>query len=127
MFHEMRAWACKCVKRELTPILSRESFAAVQVALRFANGEATVAELGQAWAMASAIARDLARIAPREPSYFAAEAAALTTLHDAVQAKLSVIDFTASALAARRTAGGSSREFERAKQEEKDRLKVMRF
>ncbi len=127
MLNEMRTWACKCVNQELAPILSRESLAAVDVALRFASGQASVAELGQAWATASTIARGLSKIAPREPSYFAAEAAALTTLEDPIQAKLSVIDFTASALAARKTAGRSVHQFEKAKQQERERLRSLRF
>jgi len=113
--------------RELTPILSRASLSAVEVALRYANGAANDNELASAWETASSIARELWRVGPREPIYFAAEAAAMTTLEDAIQAKISVIDFTASALAARRAAGRSIREFEKTRQQETDRLRTLQL
>jgi hypothetical protein len=84
----LREHACWCARQALALILDPDprSIAAVDVAERFARGEATTDELDAAWSAARAAARDAAWDAARDAAWAAARAAARDAAWDAAWA-----------------------------------------
>ena len=75
---EMRLYAVWCARQVQHLLTDPRSGAALDVAERHANGEATDAELAAAWTAASGAAWTAARAAASDAAWTAARAAALT-------------------------------------------------
>jgi hypothetical protein len=83
---DARLFAVWCARQVQHLMTDERSIAALEVAEKFANGEATQEELDAARAAAWAAARDAARAAARDAAWAAARAAARDAARDAAWA-----------------------------------------
>jgi hypothetical protein len=106
---ELRLWACWCVRQVWHLLEDDRSKRAVEVGERYANGQATDAELAAAQAAALADALDAARAAARAAADTAQDDALDAALADALDAARAAARYaTDTALAAARYAADAA-------------------
>ena len=119
---ELRLVACWSVRQVWHLLTDERSRNAVEVAERYAVGDATDDELAAAWDAASAAARDAARVAARDAAWDAARAAARAAARVAARAAAwdaaRVAAGAAARVAARAAARAAARVAARAAQAE---------
>ena len=105
---EWRLFAVWCARQVQHLMKDKRSIDALDVAARFANGEATHEELSAAWDAALAAAWDAARAAARAAAWAAARAAAGDAAWDAARAAAGAAEGAAAWDAARDSAGAAA-------------------